>query len=148
MNIMTKDIERIYGRAATRFVRDPRSPRQAHRLPIRLAFPDYPVAKYEKHSLRDVAINDGLHFHSFDLIHPASRLTDDFAEHLKQWQGLYVRDEYPLARIEAEKVETDPAYVIDYLAKWTRRGRFSPSDLLVLPRSISELSAQRRRGAG
>jgi len=43
--------------------------------------------------------------------------------------------------MEAVKIEANPAYVFDYLARWTRRGRFSPSDLLVLPRSITELNA-------
>src|SRR3954463_2934646 len=45
MNIMTKDIERIYSRAVTRCVRNPRSPHQIGRLPRWLVFPDYPVWK-------------------------------------------------------------------------------------------------------
>jgi hypothetical protein len=141
MGIMTKDIERIYGRFATRCVRKPRSWWQAHKLPIWLIFPDYPIYKHEKQSLREVTINDGLHYHGVGLLHRQPRLQGDFPDHLTDWQNLYVRPDYPLKRIHAEGIKRDADYVVDYLTKWTRRGRFSPADFLILPRSVTELSA-------
>lgn len=142
MSLMMKDIERIYGRAATRCVRNPRSPWQVARLPTWLVFPDYPVWKiHRKQSIHDVTINDGLHYHSMTFIHPCSRLKQSFPMHLVDWQHLYVRQEHPLDRIEAEEIDHDPGYVVDYVAKSVRHSRFAASDILILPRSITELSA-------
>ena len=142
MNIMMRDIERIYGRAATRCVRNPRAPSQVARLPIWLVFPDYPVwKKRRKQSIHDVTVNDGLHYHIMIFIHPQSRLKETFQMHLVDWQGLYARPEHPLDRIEAEEIDHDPDYVLGYLAKSVRRFRFGASDILILPCSVTELNA-------
>lgn len=60
---MKKAIEKFYGRFCTEFSRDPRAPSQQDKLPQFWLFPDLPVFKYQKHSLRDVTINgNGLHY--------------------------------------------------------------------------------------
>ena len=128
MTIMARDIqERIYPRAVTRCVCNPRSPFQAGRLPIWLGFPDYPVAKKKKSSVHDVTVNDGLHFHAINLIHPESRLQESFVDHLVKWQDLYVRPERPLDRIHAEEIDSSPGYVVDYASRrpWWARLRFT-----------------------
>src|SRR4051812_2336872 len=101
-----------------------------------------------KQSIHDVTVNDGLHYHSMTFIHPASRHKESFQDHLIDWQSLYVRPEHPLDRIEAEVIDRDPDYVVDYLAKSIRRFRFSPTDVLLLPRSVKELSGPQRPKGG
>jgi hypothetical protein len=54
----------FYSPFCKRFAHHPRALSEQHRMPRLFLFPDRPVFKKEKHSLREVTINDnGLHFH-------------------------------------------------------------------------------------
>jgi hypothetical protein len=61
---MERELERFYRILLPRVVRNPRSPSHRDKLPRLHAFPDRPVPKVKKSALRDVAINDGLHYHA------------------------------------------------------------------------------------
>ena len=54
---MLENTDEAYRRCLKRVVRNPRSPSQAHNLPIWICSPDFPVPKEAKNQLRDVALN-------------------------------------------------------------------------------------------
>jgi hypothetical protein len=60
---MRNEIERIYGKLAGWVVRKPKSPQFSHLLPRGVFFPDIPGLKKSKQELRDVTVNDSIHFH-------------------------------------------------------------------------------------
>jgi hypothetical protein len=136
---MQRDVERVYSTSLTRIVRKPRYEAEKGRLPIWLAVPDLPVPKRQKLSLRDVTVNDGLHYQGVALIPPGSRLKDGLDVHFRHHQALYVRPEHRLTRIHVKPVSHDPDYVTKYVLKSLSRQRFSLDEVLVLPRSRSEL---------
>ena len=137
---MRREIERVYARLATRFDRNPRSLAGLDRLPRMILFPDLPVSKHEKKSIREVSINDGLHYQGIALTPPVSRLQSTVDRHFKNDQEKYVNAK--LARIHVTPITRDPDYVTDYLAKSFKRGRVSDEDVIILPKAISELPSK------
>lgn len=81
LRAMEREVERVYATFVTRVVRNPLRASSAGRLPIWLCAPDRPVAKHARQSLRDVAVNDGQHFHAAAFVPPWSRLREDLVDH-------------------------------------------------------------------
>ena len=76
---MTRCIEQAYAIFVTRVVRKPQTAAARGVAPIWLCAPDLPVYKREKkQSLRDLLVNDGLHYHAILLLPPLSRLEGRF----------------------------------------------------------------------
>ena len=135
-------VEDAYGRLVTRVHRRPASRAAVGRLPIWICAPDFPVPKSCKKTLAEVSINGGRHMHAFSVMPPRSRLREDLADHLAREQdALYVRPG-GLTKIHAELITHGPRYVFDYATKSIIRGRVHPETILLLPRSISEVSAR------
>ena len=105
-----------------------------------ILFPDLPVYKREKKSIEDVAINNGLHYGGIALTPPISRFQSTLDAHFAQHQDKYVNEK--LARIHVQPITWDPDYVTDYAAKSFKRGRVSDADIIVLPKTISELPSK------
>jgi hypothetical protein len=138
---MKSEIERVYARLVTRFVRNPRSRAQFERLPRMILFPDFPVYKREgRRSIEDVSINNGLHYGGIALTPPFSRFTVTLDVYFDQDQDKYVNKK--LERIHVTPITWNPAYVTDYVAKSFKRGRVSDEDIVILPKSISELPSK------
>jgi hypothetical protein len=135
---MHKEIGIFYGKLASWVVRDPRSPKCAHLLPRGVFYPDGPCYKREKQALRDVKINDGLHFHGIILVPTRSRLKVPFLQHLRDKKKYYGRNNN-IRRIHAEPNRDHHQFVADYAGKGVKRGRVSYDDVLVLPRTGKEL---------
>jgi hypothetical protein len=125
---MHKEIVRFYGTLASWVVRNPRSPKCAYLLPRAVFFPDGRCYKRQKQALRDVSINDGLHFHGLVLVPKKSRLKVPFLQHLRDKR-----------RSHAEPIWDHERFVADYAGKAVKRGRVSYDDVLVLPRTGKEL---------
>ena len=87
--------------------------------------------------LREVSVNDGLHFHGVMLVKAESRLNTDLDEHFSANKTLYQTSK--LYRIDIQKIDDDPIFVTDYAGKALKTQRFSMDDLLVLPRTIREV---------
>jgi hypothetical protein len=136
---MEREVERVYSRFVTRVVRNPRSAFQVGRLPVWLCSPDFPVFKYTKQTLDDVTVNDGEHMHAIALQPPWSRLDSDLDVHFEECQGLYVRPEFPLLRIDARPITHDLNKVVEYALKAMRRGIVGRETTLILPRSRTEM---------
>ncbi len=137
-NVMAKEVERVYATLLPRIVRKPRSVTNAGKLPMWISCRDFPVPKRDRQTVRDVIVNDGQHYHAISLMPPASRLEESLDDHFYYEQGRYTRD--PLFRIDAVRIDANPAYVARYLMKSLERGRIDPDQILVLPRSFSEVS--------
>ena len=135
---MQREVERVYSTALTRVVRKPRCEAAQGTLPLWIVCPDLPVPKRQKQSLRDVIVNDGLHYEAIALIPPGSRLEEGLDVHFRHHQALYVRPKQPLARLRADPIIKDPGYVTEYALKSLSRQRFSLDEVLILPRSRSE----------
>jgi hypothetical protein len=133
-----KNLARFYGKLASWVVRDPKSPKFAHLLPKAVFFPDVPCYKREKRPLRDVKINDGLHFHGIILVPTRSRLKVPFLQHLRDKRKSYGQGS--TLTIHAEPIRDHHRFVADYAGKGVKRGRVSYDDVLVLPRTGAELS--------
>jgi hypothetical protein len=138
---MLDEAERFYSRFVTRVVRRPRV--EVASLPVLIVAPDRPVGKSGKR-LRDVVVNDGLHLHGVLLVPPISRLRVAADEHVRSEQPFYVASragEPPrLVAIDVRPVDNDVDRVVSYGLKSVARRRFSPDDVLVLPKASSELS--------
>jgi hypothetical protein len=132
-----KNLARFYGKFASWVVRDPKSPKSAHLLPKAVFFPDVPCYKREKQALRDVKINDGLHFHGIILVPTRSRLKVPFLQHLRDKRKSYGQGS--TLTIHAEPIRDHHRFVADYAGKGVKRGRVSYDDVLVLPKTAKEL---------
>ncbi|MBQ0820603.1 hypothetical protein KBI52_10345 [Microvirga sp. HBU67558] len=137
---MERELERVYGKSLTRIIRKPAS-HEINELPLWIACPDYPVPKgsSERQSLRDVTVNDGRHMHADVVIPPWSRMKEDLATHFDEKQSHYVTADSALFRIDAVPITHDPNYVTGYVLKALRRGWVGEAEILVLPRSATEL---------
>lgn len=140
INQMRDEIERVYATLVTRVVRKPRSPKSADRLPVFVGFADLPVAKRERKQLREVTLNDGLHYHGILLMPGRSRLRTGLAFHFMKYHRQYLRDRSRLDRLHVRPIDTDPGYVVRYTLKALENGRLPYDDcVLVLPKSVTEL---------
>ncbi|MER9313539.1 hypothetical protein NKI51_30495 [Mesorhizobium australicum] len=136
---MRYEIERTYATVATRVVRRPNSPSQFENLPIWICSPDYPVYKRDKGSFRDNAVNDGLHFHGIGLMPAVSRMTVSLEDHFDDYQTMYSGAHRDLFRVHVQAIEDEVAEVAGYALKGIENPRINPDDVLILPRTRSEM---------
>ena len=81
---MKKHLGWFYGRLAKASVPKASSPEWSPFLPKAVLAPDLPVPKRAKVRLRDVTINDGLHWHGLMLVHPfVTKLRGPLDLHIK-----------------------------------------------------------------
>jgi hypothetical protein len=134
---MHQQIERWYGMLATRTVRKPRSEVWAKLLPKGIFIPDLPVPKRSKLGIRDVSINDGLHVHGIMVATRTRKLPEALDAHFEENLGTYLTKK--LRHIDVRRITHSAEYVTEYALKGLKRGTFSEDDILVLPRTLSEL---------
>ena len=137
---MQREVERVYATVLTRIIRNPRKI-PLFGLPLWIVFPDYPVPKHAKMELRDVVLNGGLHLHGIALVPPWNWMNCGLDDHFEMAQELYVRRGHPLCRVHAVPITTNPGYVTGYALKMIPRRRLAFDDVLVLPRSHSEMQS-------
>jgi hypothetical protein len=102
-----------------------------------MLFPDLPVYKRAKKSIQDVSINDGLHYGGIALTSPISRCQTSLDDHFTVDQEKYLSKK--LERIFVKPITHSHNYVTDYVMKAIKNGRMSEEDIVILPRTISEL---------
>jgi hypothetical protein len=139
---MEKEVERVYATMVTRVVRKPLSDTYQDSLPRWFVCPDYPVPKYAKQDLATVAINNGRHMHATGLIPPVSRMKEPLNTHFLRNQDLYVRSDCKLMSVSAIPIEDTADYVTGYGMKSLARRRVDFDQILILPRSRSELASR------
>ena len=134
---MKQELHRVNSRLVTRFHRDPRSKIGFECIPRMMLFPDLPVYKHEKKSIQDVSINDGLHYGGIALTSPISRCQTSLDDHFTEDQEKYLSKK--LERSFVKPITHSHNYVTDYVMKAIKNGRMSEEDIVILPRTISEL---------
>jgi hypothetical protein len=135
MHQMKKHLGWFYGRLAKASVPKAGSPKWAPLLPKLIAAPDLPIAKHCKHSTREVTINDGIHWHGLVLVNPLTpkvHVPLDLANVPKYCVG-------SIEEIDVGLITHRPRDVTSYGMKGLKRREFDTDDVLIFPRSISEL---------
>jgi hypothetical protein len=138
---MWKGVRKFYGQFCTEFMHDGRAKSEQKRLPKLWLFPDLPVFKYEKQSLRECEINGGLHFNGPMLIPPVSSFKECPIKHIGENRSKYAR--YGIERIHIVRGYDIPG-LADYAAKNIKNRRTNEEDIMQLPRSVSELPVKKR----
>lgn len=138
---MRRGIHKFYGRFCTQFIHDGRAKSEQERMPKLWLFPDLPVFKYQKSSLRDVTINGGLHYNGPMLIPPVSRFKECPIKHLKEHQKKYARHGIDRIHIVAGG---DISGLADYAAKTIKNHRADEGDIIILPGSVTELPDKKK----
>jgi len=142
-NQMKRQLERVYATMLSRIVRCPMSAKNAERLPIWIGCPDFPVPKHQKQSLRNVTINDGLHYHAICLIPPDSRLKETLEDHVADHLELYRGKAGLVRELHVRQIASKPGFVVDYMLKSVKRRRVDEAEIIILPRSRTELKEVR-----
>jgi hypothetical protein len=140
LDIMGEALYRFYATFLTRVVRNPNSIFQLSQRPLLIAAPDYPVPKHRKQKLSDVTINDGLHMHGLLVVPWDCRLKEDVITHLQKHDAVYRK--VPLRRIDVRPIEKNLGFVVDYVFKSVKKRRVSWDDVILLPKSSSELKGR------
>jgi hypothetical protein len=136
--IMKQEVYRVYKKLVKHVVHHPKSPSWIPYLPFFVGCPDLPVAKWEKELVRNVVVNDGLHFNGCLLLPPKekSRVKEHLEDHFYHRQQFYYLDDHQLDRIHATLIKDGT--MMDYMLKHFKRGNVSADDILILPRVGSE----------
>jgi hypothetical protein len=125
----------FYSRFCTEFSHHPSKPSQQGRLPMLWLFPDRPVWKHEKISIRDVKFNDnGLHFNGPLMIPPVSRFKECPIQHIHDNQRKYAV--HGIDRVYIKEVTRDLDGLADYMGKTIKWHRANSDDILVLPENL------------
>jgi hypothetical protein len=100
--------------------------------------PDYSVPKHAKKKLMHVTINDGMHYHGLVLAtRLGTRPQETLDVHL-HGPAYFTKE---LHHMNVEPITRDPGYMTDYGMKALKR-RFSPDEILIFPRAVSELTTK------
>lgn len=136
---MKKEIERFYGRLATRSVRDTRSNVGQSLLPKMAAFPDRGTHKHKKKKRlsRMEFTNDGIHYHSIMAVTRQGCIRQPFDEWFEDNSDSFYTPS--LQVIDVEPIIKGPGFVTDYAAKSLKRMRFTPDDVVLRPLTRSQL---------
>jgi hypothetical protein len=142
-HIMEAEVYRICSALVPFVVRKPHSPSWEQYNPVFVGCPDLSVAKGEKELVRNLVVNDGLHYNGCLLLPPKAkcRLKESLDRHFRNHQERYYLDEHPLDRIHVKKIREGT--MADYMLKHFKRGNVSADDILILPRTASEFSPKR-----
>jgi hypothetical protein len=143
--VIEDEIDRVYRTLVPHVERFPRSPAGSKRLPILLAFPDYPTRKLNRSSFLDVKINDGLHYHGVVLVHTESRLKIGLDIHMAEHEHRYVRERDALRRIFIQPIDEPSAKTAVGYGFKALEWRIPDTDrIFVRPRTVSELPVGER----
>jgi hypothetical protein len=140
---MHQQILRWYGRLATRTVRKTRSPVWIPFLPKGIFVPDLPVPKRSKQNIGDVSTNDGLHMDGIVVANRWARIPETLDDYFEENLGTYLTSK--LRHVDVQRITHRAEYVTEYALKSLKRPTFSEDDILVLPRTLSELPNRHAR---
>jgi hypothetical protein len=136
---MQEEITIFYRKLITKVEREPRLNKNAHKLPRGVFFPDVPAYKRQKQGLRAVTVNDGLHMHGVLVIPEKSRLKVSLGEHVLENYHKY--RSHKMYRIDVVPMDSRIVYTTDYAGKALKTPRFDQDDILILPKTTSELKS-------
>jgi hypothetical protein len=128
----------FYGRLAKASVPKASSPKWSGFLPRVIVAPDLPISRRSKRGPRDVTINNGTHWHGLALVNPVtSKLNITLDLHIKTNVPRYRAGS--IEEIDVSLITHRPRHVTSYGMKGLKRVEFETDDVLIFPRSVSEL---------
>jgi hypothetical protein len=134
---MKKHLGWFYGRLAKASVPKASSSEWSEVLPKAVLAPDLPVPKRSKVRLRDVTINDGLHWHGLMVVNPlAPKMQTSLDLHINGNLRKYLVGS--IRTIGVTPITHTPEYVTGYGLK-VLKNRFSTDEIVIFPRAVSEL---------
>ena len=137
---MKKHLGWFYGRLAKASVPKASSSEWSEFLPKVVLAPDFPVPKRSKSNLRDVTINNGLHWHGLMLVNPlAPKIQEPLDLHIRQNPRKYLAGS--IREIDVKRITYTPEYLTGYGLK-SLKNRFSIDEIVIFPRTVSELPAK------
>jgi hypothetical protein len=136
---MHEGVSTVYGKLASRVVRKPTSKNWAYLLPQGVFFPDVPAYRQSRKKLSDISVNDGIHMHGIVSATATPRFKQPLDQHFQENERLYVKGN--IHRIHVEPITQKEKVVVDYAGKAIKRKRFSNDDILVLPKSLGEVTS-------
>lgn len=140
LDAMKREIERFYATLLTNIVRRPRRASQMVNLLQLIAIPDRPVGKrVSTYRLAEARQNDGLHVHALVRMPHKSRLQKDLVEHIHEKEMRYCGNHGKITKIDVRPA-VDYGRLVDYTFKHIKRRTFTLDDILILPKSRSELA--------
>jgi hypothetical protein len=142
LDAMRKEIERFYAVLLTNVIRRPKRA-SLKDFPTLFAVPDRPVSKRKStYRFGHTVPNTGTHFHAVLGIPKVSRLKgSDLVDHIRQNKARYLGNHGKINGIHAQQIEySRKKGLADYAFKHIKRRSFSLDDVLILPKSQSELS--------
>ena len=138
--VMRNEVERVYSTMVTRIVRKPNSLERLDNLPWFIGCEDKIVPKNKKVSLRDVTINDGSHINGVFLFPLKSRLRKHPIDLIGDNQKYYIPEGGPLLRIHFTPLHVTLTKAVDYTFKSIKRGWVKEEDIIILPKSSTEVT--------
>jgi hypothetical protein len=137
---MKDEIYHCYSRLATRIAKKPSTPAGHKLLPLIILYPDKAVYKSVKQKLplKDVVTNEGLHFHGVCAADRRGKINNFLDDYFEEFQSDFITRK--LRTVHVEQVTETPGFVTDYALKSFKRPWFEDDDIVVLPRTLSELS--------
>lgn len=141
---MTKEIYAFYSKLATRVARKPRSHIGFRFLPTMVLHPDIRgyKHKYERVSVAEAKVNDGLHFHGACASDRRGKIKQFLDEYFEEHQKMFTTRK--LRMIHVRRVTHLPRFVTDYALAAAKRLWFDPGDhFLILPRSSDDMVSSR-----
>ncbi|WFR95715.1 hypothetical protein [Rhizobium tumorigenes] len=135
---MEHEVKRIYSRLLTRIVKKPNKT-PVDQMPLLIGCVDWPVPKLLKASLKDVSLNGGMHMHALMLVPPTSRSPLLMSQLIELKYSTFVTPGGVLMRLHAVLIKDNQAQTAAYALKSVQRGRLGDDDILILPRSHSEM---------
>jgi hypothetical protein len=144
MEVMTAEVSRVHDILTRHIVKRPKAANWCHLRPIFIGSHDLHVWKHEKELVRNLVVNDGLHYNVVALVpeesHLAlpmkyqfaiwgrrSNLTVPLKNHFEQCQRFYLND--VLYRIHVTPITEGS--MADYTLKAFKHGRISPDSIQV-----------------
>src|ERR1700722_9417382 len=129
MEEMKKHLGWFYGRLAKASVPKASSPKWSRFLPKVVLAPDLPVPKHTKVELRDVTVNNGLHWHGLILVNPlAPKMQDRLNNHINGNLRKYLVGS--IRTIDVKPITYTPEYLTGYGLK-SLKSRFSTDEIVI-----------------
>lgn len=137
---MKREVETFYRLLVSRFNKWPTKAARTMYNPSLIWFPDRPDAKSKRVPVEVAKINGGLHGHGLLIAfyRPQTNGYNNGWDVIHRDQAVFCRN--GIANIDANKVTHNPRWVASYASKSIRAGFFKDEDVLVFPRTLSELS--------
>lgn len=144
---MEREIEALYSRILPRSFRRPHK-METYDMPLWIGVPDFPVSKKSKRLRKQISYvkaNGGMHYHMV-VSHPLiSRLDCHFNDYIDVKQRELIGRNSKISKMHCVPIqECEVQKALAYALKSLTRRRCSEDDILILPKSHSELTSDKR----